>query len=529
MATAKTPQSIRRNIRRALLLFAAITVAFLWFSQIVLLKPYYRMMQTVNVRRAGDELMQHVGDEDFAERLEKTCAGANMSAILLGSDGVELVSLNMLGNKNMLAGRGLSAVMRLCSPVLEGEQTSMTATVGGKQEIRELSGGTPDTAAQESRPQPPQENETPPEKPAGEGLSGELTHTAPEFPAELNGMAFREEAVVYAARVEAEDGTPRILILNAMLAPVESTVSILKSQLLITSAVLVLLSLVLSGVLSKRLVRPLRRITDQAKRLAQGDYTADYAGDGIAEIEELADTLNFSAEGLSRVEGLRRELVANVSHDLKTPLTMIIGYAEMIRDLTGDDKEKRDEQLGVIVDEAQRLTGLVNDLIRVSRDEAAADELHSEPIDLSAMISELIGRFSATCPDYTFETDLCNGKALADRTATGQVLYNLISNAINYTGEDRRVAVSAKPCETGVRVEIRDTGAGIPADQLPLIWERYYRSRNTHQRPVAGSGLGLSIVRSALERQGFPYGVESEVGKGSCFWFEAPLAGNNDN
>ena len=501
MGTAsKAPQSIRRNIRRSMLVFAALTVALLWFSQIVLLKPYYRLMQTVNIRRTGDELMQHVGDEDFVRRLEQTCADANMSAILLGSDGVQLVSLDMLGSKSVLTGKGIEGVLRICEPVLKGERSSMTSTVS-MTAFRMHQGGSPEGAEASD---------------AGE------TAALQEPP---SGSFVRDEAVVYAARADAEDGTPRVLILNAMLVPVESTVGILKQQLLITSTVLVLLSLVLSGILSKRLVRPLRTITDQAKRLAQGDYAADYAGDGIAEIEDLADTLNFSAQGLSRVEELRRELVANVSHDLKTPLTMIIGYAEMIRDLTGDDKEKRDEQLSVIVDEAQRLTGLVNDLIRVSRDESSAGETAPEPIDLGAMIGDLVGRFSTTCPEYRFEPDVCADCVIrADRAATGQVLYNLISNAVNYTGEDRRVQISARPCETGVRVEVRDTGAGIPADQLPLIWERYYRSRNTHQRPVAGSGLGLSIVRSALERQGFPYGVESEVGAGSCFWFEAPRA-----
>lgn len=471
MKQAKTAQSIRGNIRRALLIYTAVVVVLLWIGQIVLLRPFYHLMQHITINAAGEKLLASLAadpEETFSALLEQMCIRHNMSAVVFNSRGVQTKSLDMLGGRSYLTGKHFEEVLKLCEPVLLGEKETV---------IRELG----------------------PEKGA---------------------------TIVFAGRNENADGQPSILLLNAMLSPVESTVGILKQQLQLIIAVLLLLSLAIAHIASERLVRPLRTITDQAKRLAQGDYTADYEGAGITEIEELAETLNFSADGLSHVEELRRELVANVSHDLKTPLTMIIGYAEMIRDLTGDDKQKRDENLSVIIDEAQRLTGLVNDLIAVSRDEAQAAEIHPEPLDLAAMIGELAGRFSATLPDYTVSTDCCENCVItADRSATGQVLYNLISNAVNYTGSDKRVTVRAVPCGAdGIRVEVCDTGAGIPAEQLPLIWERYYRSRNTHRRPTAGSGLGLSIVRGALERQGFRYGVESTVGAGSCFWFEAPRA-----
>ncbi len=462
--------SIRGNIQRALLIYTAAVIVLLWVGQIVLLKPFYQVMQRITVNAAGEKLLRGLStqsDEDFAALLETLCLRHNMSALVLNSEGVLIASQDMLGGRSYLTGRRLDEVAKLCEPVLLGEQQTL------------------------------------------------LGETGPEKGATL----------VFAGRTTGTDGQPRVLILNALESPVESAVGILKLQLFLILIFLLFISLVISGIVSRQLVSPIRAISARAKRLAQGNYTADYSGAGITEIEELAETLNFSANGLSHVEELRRELVANVSHDLKTPLTMIIGYAEMIRDLTGDDKTKRDENLAVIIDEAQRLTGLVNDLIAVSRDEMAAGETRPEPIDLAAMLQELVGRFSATLPEYTVTADCCGDCViLADRTATEQVLYNLITNAVNYTGSDKAVSVTARPVEAGIRVEIRDTGAGIPAEQLPLIWERYYRSRNTHQRPVAGSGLGLSIVRSALERQGFAYGVESEVGEGSCFWFEAPRA-----
>jgi signal transduction histidine kinase len=299
--------------------------------------------------------------------------------------------------------------------------------------------------------------------------------------------------------------------------------SILKSQLGVITMVLIALALTLSVNVARRLTRPIENITVKAQKLAKGDYTADFSGDGIEELDRLAQTLNFSAKGLSRVEELRRELVANVSHDLKTPLTMIRAYAEMLRDITGENVAKRNEQLGVIISETERLSSLVNDLIHVSKNEEQAHEYKAENLSLVALLGDVTHRFSQLYKDYSI-TLSCPQDAwvFADRKAVAQVLYNLISNAINYTGADRRVAISALEDGEHIRIEICDTGNGILPGEIDLIWERYYRSRNHPQRPVAGSGLGLPIVRGILQGQNLPFGVDSEVGKGSCFWFELP-------
>lgn len=475
-------KSILGSIHISLLLYTALTITLLWCLQIVFLNSYYEIMQKRTIVRAGHEIAAHIDEETLSDYIESTCYKTNMSAILLGEEGVQLMSWDMLGKRNFFA---------------------------------------PNKTRDDS-PAQPQEQKL-------DAIAAVLNGETDELVETVNGFG-PDEMIVYAAAITRADGERCVLLLNAQLQPVASTKAILKSQMGIISVVLVVLSLVISQVLSRRLAKPVKDITEKAKRLADGDYTADYTGSGIEELEQLAGALNFSANGLSRVEELRRELVANVSHDLKTPLTMIRAYAEMIRDLTGDKKEKRDEQLGVIIDETNRLSELVNDLIRVSRDEMQEREMHPETLDLYSMTQGVIRRFSETCPQYDVRCE-SEGDTLvtADRTATGQVLYNLISNAINYTGEDKRVTVRIVPGKTGVRVEVRDTGCGIPPEQLPLIWERYYRSKNTHQRPVAGSGLGLSIVRGALVRQNFPYGVESEVGKGSTFWFEAPRAAEKDD
>lgn len=467
-----TPKkSILRNIHLSLLGYTAITVVVMWLFQIVFLNNYYQYMQKNTASRTGREIAAHIDDEDLATYVRNLCYKTNMSAIIIGEGGMQLTASDMLGMGGFFSGKKSMSTEDLTdaiAPVLSGEQTETISIV---------------------------QNQT------------------------------SEDMIIYVRAAQNEAGERFIILLNARLKPVSSTRDILKSQMWIITVVLIVLSLLISQFLSHQLVKPIKSITDKAKRLADGDYTADYDGDGIQELDELAESLNFSANGLSRVEELRRELVANVSHDLKTPLTMIRAYAEMIRDLTGDNKEKRDAQLEVIIDETNRLSDLVNDLIRVSRDEMLDREMTPETLDIRTMIEDVISRFAETCTDYEITCDCCdNNEVVADRTAIAQVLYNLISNAINYTGEDKKVMVTTRPCPNGLRVEVRDTGHGIPEDQIPLIWERYYRSRNTHRRPVAGSGLGLSIVRAALEKQNIPFGVESTVGEGSTFWFECPLS-----
>ena len=227
---------------------------------------------------------------------------------------------------------------------------------------------------------------------------------------------------------------------------------------------------------------------------------------------------------IARVETLRKDLLANVSHDLRTPLTMIKAYAEMIRDLSGDSPEKRTKHLQVIIDETDRLTLLVSDILNLSKLQSGMIDMDMKVINFSSHLREIVSRFSMlekTEVNLEMQDDIYIS---ADSKQLGQAVYNLIINAINYSGEDI-VTVRLHTIKGGkVRFEVADSGIGIPKEQLPYIWERYYkvdRSEN-YKRAVKGTGLGLSIVKGVFERHGFNYGVDSEVGKGSTFWFECP-------
>ena len=230
-----------------------------------------------------------------------------------------------------------------------------------------------------------------------------------------------------------------------------------------------------------------------------------------------------------KTEELRRELISNVSHDLRTPLTIIKGYAEMIRDITGDDAAKRGEQLSVIISETDRLTALVSDLLQLSRIQNQNAPLERVVFDLAETVRRATKSFDllALRDGYHFDCDI-DDLSLVDgnEQQLEQVVYNLIGNAVNYTGADKKVRVSLKQEGTRVVFRVSDTGEGMDEEQLRHIWQRYYRA-SEHKRSVVGTGLGLSIVQTVLTRHEAEFGVESTVGAGSTFWFALPIAAGN--
>ena len=213
--------------------------------------------------------------------------------------------------------------------------------------------------------------------------------------------------------------------------------------------------------------------------------------------------MNYAARELSKTDKLRRELIANVSHDLRTPLTMIIGYSEVMRDIPG---ENTPENIQVVIDEATRLSSLVTDILDISRLQSGGSNADKSEYNLTESIRNIIARFDKLKENdgykIIFEND-GDVMIFADENRMSQVIYNLIINAI--------------------RIEIRDSGEGIPKEDLPYIWDRYYKVDKTHKRAQTGTGLGLSIVKTVLEAHGAAYGVDSTLGIGSSFWFELPL------
>lgn len=315
---------------------------------------------------------------------------------------------------------------------------------------------------------------------------------------------------------------PLLLVLQATITPLESTVSTLRQVLVILSVFMVLFSVVLAQWIARWIARPIEDVNAGTKQLKEGNYAFRFDAQGYREIEELSDSLNDASAELSQVETLRKELIANVSHDLRTPLTLIEGYAEMMRDIPGENNE---ENAQVILDETRRLSVLVKEMLDLSQVQSRSRKLHIEKWNLTKRIGTLIGSYEELLRrrGYRFEwqyQEECTVEA--DAQKIDQVLRNLINNAVNYAGEDKRIVIRQTVQKDAVRIEVTEFGAGIPKEDLPHIWERYYRSNQAHNRPVSGTGLGLSIVKSVVTEHGGTYGVDSEPGKGSTFYFTLP-------
>lgn len=333
---------------------------------------------------------------------------------------------------------------------------------------------------------------------------------------ELNDSVSGTKALLYGINLDNQ-----YIFMFTTLQDVNNTTVVLKGQLIYITLIVMGLSFIIAYFISKKITAPILSITDNAKKLGEGNYDVLFERNGITEIDELATTLNYTTQELSKTLELRRDLMANVSHDLKTPLTMIKAYAEMVKDYTYKDKTKREENLDIIIKETDRLNLLVNDILDLSKLQASKEKLNIEEFDLIKEIKEIIKRYQYLEEDgYQI---VYNGpkkeKISADKLKISQVIYNLINNAINYTGKDQKVYIDVIKEKDQLKVMVRDTGKGIDPDEIKYIWDKYYKTDKLHQRNKVGTGIGLSIVKEILTYHNFKYGVDSKKGKGTTFYF----------
>ena len=317
------------------------------------------------------------------------------------------------------------------------------------------------------------------------------------------------------------DSEKAVLYISMQLGAVGATTGILRLQLIWVTLVSFVIAFIIAYFLSRQFSRPISAISTQAKRMATGEFAGGYERGFCQELDDLSATLEETTAALRQLENARRELLANVSHDLRTPLTMIIGYAEAIRDLPGEDTP---ENLQVIADEATRLSELVTDLLDLSKLQAQVEPLQRQRFCLTDSIQSTLDRLQKMS-----SIQLCfhwqqEAWVQADELRLSQVVYNLVGNAMAHTGADRRVDVIQTVGDGRVRIQVRDTGEGIPPEEQDLIWERYYKNSKNNHRPGSGTGLGLAIAKAVLEQHGAQFGVKSRPKQGSTFWFELPCA-----
>ena len=479
-------KSIRFKLWISFSIFAMVLIALIWFLQIYFLDNYYEEMKKAEVSKLAHQIVDAYEKEDY--------------------DLYRLVgTLNSLAsiNEDMYIRIETLDGTTLVSPQYTGPETVYRYT----QQINQLRG---ELLGNQTLPSVTSITDSP----GNDGNAGIMSYAC--YLRKDPGLKqfFNDTSSNY------------ILYIISPLYPIQSTVSIMRHQLVYITAIAFLIALGLGLYFANRIARPIKAITRSAAEMGRGHYGVQFKGGTYTEINDLADTLSHASRELEKTDMYQKDLIANVSHDLRTPLTMIKSYAEMIRDLSGNNPTKREAHLAVIIEEADRLNTLVTDMLNMSRLQNRTISLTPVDFSLNETIETLLPSYDLLCEQEGYYITYNSTEALmvnGDQDKIKQVLSNLINNAVKYCGEDKEIIINLYRVGRKARCEVIDFGAGIAPDELSRVWERYYKSSTHHVRQVEGTGLGLSIVKEILNLHKADYGVNSKLGKGSTFWFEMEL------
>lgn len=478
--------------------FTVFLLALLWFFQIVYLNNFYKIIKKRELEKAAAELLRNFDSDNFEWYVGKIAADYDISINLTDNVGKSIYNANIMENSHIYIFS--EAQFKVMYDKAKAAGGTVMYEVSGRYREKE----------HDSAPT------------GGHGINFPLQNTGnpPDFGGGFGGHGMDAKSMVYTRIIKDSTGNEYVLFANSLITPVDATVNTLRIQFIYISVIFVVLALAVAFFISRHISKPIMNVNKSAKRLAEGNFDVKFEGRGYREVWELSETLNYAARELGRTGRLQKDLIANVSHDLRTPLTMITAYSEVMRDLPG---ENTPENAQVIIDESRRLTTLVNDMLDLSKLQAGVTEIKSEEFDFTTSILAVMKRFSKLTEqsgytiDFEYDDDV---KVRADEFKIHQVIYNLINNAINYAGDDKTVIVRQIVGNGKVRLEVEDHGEGIAGEELANIWDRYYKGDKNHIRAVQGSGIGLSIVRDILKLHNAEYGVESAKGRGSVFWFE---------
>ena len=314
-----------------------------------------------------------------------------------------------------------------------------------------------------------------------------------------------------------------ILYIGATIDTVGASVTVISIQLVWVTILSVVVGFVLSWFIARRFSIPVTLLSEKAKLLGEKNYSPEFKKGFCTELDELSDTLDRTNKNLNESRDFQIELLSNVSHDLRTPLTMIKGYAEMIRDISWEDEKQCSEDVSVIIKEADRLTALVNEILEYSELKSDGGEKKFEKIDLSSLVKRTAVSFEnlkkpdgITVEKSIEETIFVNGS----ESRLERALYNLMDNAARHTDESRKIKVSLSAGNQGIEISVEDYGNGIDENELEHIWGRYYTSRMRKGNGV--SGLGLAIVKQIAEMHKGSCYAYSQKGKGSSFVIRLP-------
>ena len=494
-------RSFRTKLWLYFVLFAALLFSLLWLLQTVGLQKFYDGMMKNNIRRAAQTIIAASKSDDFIEIIDHLTFEESLLVYITDEQGRVYYSSDSF------------------NPYFRQEPKPGRRSPGGKN------------------------NPNRPNDPAGY-QSGFFRNLPDNYDVFLAALAESKigtveytsgNSFIYGAHITLNDDfddddddndelKPAVLYVSGTLGAVGAAASIIQTQLLWVTGLSLVLAFVIAWLISRRFDKPIKQLNEQAKMLSEDKYEDRFQKGFCRELDELDDSLNESAEKLAEAREYQKELLANVSHDLRTPLTMIKGYAEMVRDISWEDETQRNEDTGVIIKEADRMTALVNEILEYSQLMQTNAEISLTDVDFSTLTERVTDRFEPIfrSEDGIIERDITPGCIVqGNESLLERAVFNLIDNAIRHSGEkDKRVTISVRNKGGRTCLTVRDYGEGIDPAELPHIWEKYYTSRQRSGKGV--SGLGLAIVKQTAQLHHGEVSAESIPGEGSIFTLELP-------
>ena len=359
-------------------------------------------------------------------------------------------------------------------------------------------------------------------------LTGEVSHAYGIYPAQSSG----EYAALCAARMTSGNETIGALLLSTPVTELRNAIVTVEQQLLTVFIAVAAAAMIAALVFALTLTRPVKALTSAIRRMGRGDLSARVKVRASGEMKELADSYNAMAEKIENFDRSRSQFVSNASHELKTPLaTMKI----LLENLIYQPEMPKDLQVEFMQDmnhEIDRLTGIINDLLTLTQMDSQSTALTEEEVDLSGLTEETLHTLRAAAaragqqisdriePDVTLT---------GDRSKLGQIIYNLIDNAIKFSHNNSVIWLETYERYDKVFVSVRDTGIGIPKESQKKIWDRFYKTDQSRGKDKKGTGLGLSIVKEIIQAHGQNIDIISTVGVGTEFIFTLPKASERDN
>lgn len=459
-------------------LFSIAILLLLWMFQIVFLKPFYRNTRINDVRYVASVIEENLKKDTLSEGVVKLVIQNNVCISVYNEQGDQVYFVDTLGVNCFILSQNHQD-----NPYFMNQYIEQAKIVSGT-----------------------------------------------DFYFYMTSTNNDSEMMFYGKEVIA-DFTSYFVFVNAPIEPLDSTIKILQDQFGYVSIAVFVLSTFVALIIASRLSKPLQSMVKSAKKLAGGDVKVEFDHSDYTEFSELAQTLNYATQEMAKMDELRKDLIANVSHDIKTPLTTIKAYAEMIKEISGSNKEKRNEHLDIILAEASHLDILVSDMLKLSQFNQPELLINTTTVHLKSMIENIVQLFYGTVKNLNVGIVMNVDEALivyCDEVKVGQVIFNYINNALSHVGKDRRVYINAVVKKDMARIEVVDHGRGIQADDLPYIWDRYYKIDKNFTRSDTGSGLGLAIVKSICLAHDLNFGVTSDD-KETKFYVDLPMEAKDED